>query len=136
LFVSIAALAGRKARKAIIQNYNRREFAVCRYLDPAAFMVYVFANSSDNINSHSLKTLRSLRDKVADSLEDQNVFIEWTRNGVLGAVECFPDIFEKEDAEIYWRGSDKDLAKRGFNNGFSKDFEKRLDDAIRQALES
>ncbi len=85
---------------------------MCNYLDPAAFMVYVFANSP--VESHSLKTLRSLRDKVADFLEDQNVFIEWTRNAVLGAVECFPDIFELQGAEIFWQGSDKKLAKLRF----------------------
>ncbi|NLF61627.1 MAG: hypothetical protein GX574_10795 [Lentisphaerae bacterium] len=108
---------------------------MCNYLDPAAFMVYVFANSPDNSKSHSLKTLRSLRDKVTDSLEDQNIFIEWTRNAVLGAVECFPDIFKQQDAEIFWQGKDKELAKEGFNNGFSEDFEKRLDEAIKEALE-
>ena len=107
---------------------------MCNYLDPASFMVYVFANSPENKNSHSLKTLRSLRDKVADSLKDQNVFIEWTRNAVLGAVECFPDIFKQRDAEIFWQGSDKSLAKQGFNNDFSKDFEKRLDEAIKKAI--
>ena len=47
-------------------------------------------------------------------LEDQNVFIEWTRNAVLGAVECFPDIFELQGAEIFWQGSDKKLAKLRF----------------------
>jgi len=107
---------------------------MCTYLDPAAFMVYVFANSSDDNNSHSLRTLRNLRDEVTDSLRDQNVFIEWTRNAVLGAVECFPDIFKQQDTEIFWQGSDKKLAKQGFNNDFSKDFEKRLDDAIKSAL--
>lgn len=108
---------------------------MCKYLDPAAFMVYVFANSLEDYPSLSLIKLRKLRDQVSCSLANQNVFIEWTRNAVLGAVECFPDIFQKKDTKIFWHGSDKGLAKQSFNNDFSKEFEEKLDNAIRHALE-
>ena len=108
---------------------------MCTYLDPASFMVYVFANSPQNQAARILHKLRKLRDEVANSLEDQNVFIEWTRNAVLGAVECFPDIFKQEDTKIIWQGSNDGLEKQGFNDGFSQDFEERLNDAIKKALE-
>lgn len=109
---------------------------MCKYLDSASFMVFVFTNISEESPSLSFSKLRKIRDEVSSSLQDQNVFIEWTRNSVLGAVECFYDIFKQDDAHVIWHGTDKTYVRESFNNNFSKDFEDKLDYAIKAALQS
>jgi len=109
---------------------------MCKYLDPAAFMVFVFANASEDVQSLSFRDLRKIRDQVSSSLEDQNVFIEWTRNSVLSAVECFHDVFKRKDAKVVWHGSDKNYARESFSVDFPEEFGEKLDHAIKDALES
>ena len=107
----------------------------CIYLDSATFMVFVFANAGQT-NRFDFLRLRKMRDCVSSSLDEQNVYIEWTRKSVLGAIESFHDVFMRSDNGVAWRGKDKIYSKECFSVDFSKEFVDKLDGAVKEALKS
>lgn len=94
---------------------------MCQYLDPASFMANVFAACPGQ--SMDLAVLRQVRDHVTETLADRNIVIEWTRDSVPGAMECYPNLFVKRDREVSWMGSnDREYIKRHFDVEFPDDF--------------
>lgn len=103
---------------------------MCQYLDPACFMANVFASCPDRTKL-SFVTLRQVRDHVTRSLASRNVVIEWTRDSVMRALECYPNLFGKEKQTIIWQGGDARKAiKQTFDFGFSSDFVYALCQAV------
>jgi hypothetical protein len=77
--------------------------------------------------------LRQVRDHVTESLANRNVVIEWTRDAVMGALECYPNLFGGGDREVTWRGSpDRALVKHSFDVEFPDEFVAALGTAIRE----
>jgi hypothetical protein len=105
---------------------------MCRYLDPACFMANVFTACASS-STMDFVTLRKVRDHVVYKLAAQDVVIEWTRESVFGALECYSDLFSAEDGTVKWMGSeDREAVKTCFDSQFTPDFVVSLQDAIRE----
>jgi hypothetical protein len=103
---------------------------MCQYLDPASFMVNVFAVFPER-KTLPLPLLRDVRDHVAKSLSSQNVVIEWTRDAVMGALESYPSVFAYCGQDVVWQdAADRDAVKKHFDVGFSDAFVETLRQAI------
>ena len=105
---------------------------MCQYLDPASFMVNVFADCPER-DALSLSLLREVRDHVNETLAAHNVVIEWTRDAVMGALENYPDVLAYRGQSVVWKGNlDRDSVRRCFSSGLEATFISALSKAIQE----
>lgn len=109
---------------------------MCWCLDPASFLASVFAYMPDK-KAFDVRQLRIVRDHVVDSLAEENLVIEWTRDAVLSTMESYTSYFEYSDGKIGWRGKDdRNELNSILNDGLSSKRAGALKTAIEESAEN
>ena len=109
---------------------------MCDVINSACLMANVFSQHSDS-ETFELRQFRAISITVQSKLQSLNVMVEWTRPSVMGAFECYSDMFVKKHGSVHRAAGSKELFSDDFvKEEFNAELSEEIVDGMKTAISS